>query len=183
MAKMKLDVKQLQKLLIEKAEYLGLGVAGLLLVLCFGYSIMALFGPKSLADDIKKEVGNLQGKIAASAPPEDKGGKTVFGSPTWDHPVKSDQYASSSWFDGSGTASNKREKPAPLAMDKKTQVDYVGSGVPIYEVDRDAKVLRLPAPGRQGESDQGRGKRSLGRRPNSSVAADVPDRRLGNLSL
>ncbi len=149
MAKFKLDSKQLKELLFSKGEVVGLGVAALLLVLFFGMAVMAVLSSRSPAPTIAKDAEAIRMKIEGSEPPPLTSVRAK--EPEWVSPLKSyDKWVSAHWFDNSGTATNKREKPILLAVNepftgekRNMQLDYVIRGVRVYEVDRKKQLLTV----------------------------------------
>ena len=140
MAKFKLDTKQLKQFFLERGEVIALGAAGLLVVFFFVYMLVAMVSSRSSAKEIDDVNKKLKGDIAGATPGAEE--KSTKGAALpWSHPVKSGPFASANWYDASGVASNKREKPVLLALDG-TQRGYLAGGVYTYEV-AETKVAQV----------------------------------------
>jgi hypothetical protein len=141
--KVKLDTKKFKQFFVARGELIGLGAACVLLVLCFAVTVLAILNSGPQAPRIAKDADDLKNRINGSAPPPLT--ETKENVPNWVARTDNARFASGHWFDGSGTGTNKREKPILLAVDKgakNIQVVYVAGSVFTWDLDRERAKLR-----------------------------------------
>src|SRR5204863_2507935 len=115
-------------------------------LVCFALAIFAVLGNPSQAPRIADVGKKLKASIDNSSPPSVDKNQVPVKPPLWEPRTDGTRYASGQWFDGSGTGSNKREKPLLLAVDggpKNIQVSYQATTIFKLDLERERAKLRV----------------------------------------
>jgi hypothetical protein len=129
MAKLKLDLKNINKTLSSRMEILGLVVAGVLVVVCLVWGISTLAGASSPEELILKDAAKIQQarNSGPKRPPAAAGKERPLAWPAV--PLNDPNFDLYQFFVSGSAGSNLRTIPRILSADAKPQIDYLHTGI------------------------------------------------------